>query len=178
MEENDRVPDKAEILASWEMARQEFYAMLDQVPASQWDRKVPAISLFSVGALLVHTSETMRWALQALPELRQGKNFMAIPHSQVEDFKIRSSHEEASRATPQSLHDKFEADYQAAVAALESVKPEEWRQGGTFLDEGFYTVEKLLASRLAHVQEHAVTLGQLLGKLRKGPDDPEGSDTR
>jgi hypothetical protein len=163
MEENDRLPDKAEILASWVLARQEFYAMLDQVPASQWDRKALAISAFSVGALLVHTSETMDWALQALPELRHGKNFMAIPHSQVEEFKIRSSHEKASRATPRSLHDKFEADYQQAVAALESVRPEEWRQGGTFLDEGFYSVERLLASRLAHVQEHAATLGLLLG---------------
>lgn len=163
MKENDHVHDKAEILASWETARQEFYALLDQVPASQWDRKVPAISAFSVGALLVHTSETMHWAFQALPELRQGKNFMAIPHSQIEDFKIRSSHEEASRTTPQSLHDKFEADYQAAVAALESIKPEEWRQGGQFLDEGFYTVEKLMASRLAHVREHAATFHQLLG---------------
>jgi hypothetical protein len=163
MEENDRLPDKAEIRTSWELARQEFYAMLDQVTAGQWDRKVPVISAFSVGALLVHTSETMHWALQALPELRHGKNFMAIPHSQVEDLKIRSSHEKASLATPQSLHDKFEADYQDVVAALESVKPEEWRQGGTFMDEGFYTVERLLASRLAHVQEHAVTLGLLLG---------------
>lgn len=163
MQENDQLPDKAEILASWGLARQEFYAMLDQAAADQWDRKVPAISAFSIGALLVHTSETMHTALQALPELQHGKNFMAIPHSQVEDLKIRSSHEEASRATPRSLHDKFEADYKEMVAALESVKAEEWRQGGTFLDEGFYTVEKLLASRLAHVQEHAITLRLLLG---------------
>jgi len=163
MEESHRVPNKDEILASWETARQKFYALLDQVPDGQWNYKDPAISAFSVGALLVHTSETMRWAFQALPELRQGKNFMAIPHSQIEDFKIRSSHEEASRATPQSLHEKFEADYQAAVAALESVKPEEWRQGGKFLDEGFYTVEKLLSSRLVHVREHAATFHQLLG---------------
>jgi hypothetical protein len=163
MEEKDRLPNKAEILASWELARQEFYAMLHRVTAGQWDRKVPAISAFSVGALLVHTSETMHWALQALPELRHGQNFMAIPHSQVEEFKIRLSHEKASRAIPLSLHDKFEADYQELVAALKSVKPQEWRQGGTFLDEGYYTVERLLASRLEHVQEHAVTLGLLLG---------------
>ena len=162
MEEKDRIPDKAEILAGWEIARREFYALLDQVPAGQWDRKDPAISAFTAGALLAHTSETMQWAVRALPQLRRGKNFMATPHWLVEFFKIRLSRQAARRATPQSLRRKFEADYQAAVAALESVKPEEWRQGGKFFDEGFYTVEKLLASRLAHVREHAATLRQLL----------------
>ena len=46
MEEKDRIPDKAEILAGWEIARREFYALLDQVPAGQWDRQDPAISAF------------------------------------------------------------------------------------------------------------------------------------
>jgi hypothetical protein len=65
-------------------------------------------------------------------------------------------------AETEGLTPRFEADYQAAVAALESVKPEEWRQGGKFFDEGFYTVEKLLATCLSHIQEHAATLRQLL----------------
>jgi hypothetical protein len=163
-EENTRIPDKAEILAGWENARREFYALLDQIPVDQWDRKDPTISAFSAGALLAHTSETMHWAVRALPRLRRGRNFMATPHWLVELLKLRRSQRAASRATPQSLQKKFEADYQAAVAALESIRPEEWRQAGKFIDEGFYTVEKLLASRLAHVQEHAATLRQLLGK--------------
>ena len=145
-------PDRAALRAELERTRREFHDLLASTPECEWKQERGNES-WNVGQLLYHIAYTVGFTADGVQRSRQGKGFN--PPSFLTNLLNEWSTKWGARtATRESIGRRYDDAHAKIVAALDTVKEDEWQKGATFFGR-FLTVEGQFCSVAEHFKEHA-----------------------
>jgi len=149
-------PDRTAIRAELESVQAAFHQLVDSLSDADWRRKSPS-SDWTIGEVLVH----LTWSLEYLPrEVAQaalGKGmFNNLPKAIADPASLYYIRWLARKANRDNIVQRYDAAMAAVIAALDTVRDEDWGKGAKFYGEGFYSIEDLFHTPLDHFREHSV----------------------
>jgi hypothetical protein len=157
------VPDREEIRAALEAERRGFLELLDSLSDGDWRRKRPG-GTWTVGELMTHVMLAQEYVIKELASGRKGKNFWKLPPYIFNPIRIGSARLSNRTVSRRAIRSRFDAASEAILAALDTVKDDEWQKGAYFYDEGYWTVERIFRLQPLHFIEHAEEIKKILGR--------------
>lgn len=149
--------DCSAIRAEIEATREAFRALLATVPERRW-LETADHSKWNGRQILDHIT----WSLEQLPKeiesAKREKGMFNFPKALANFGSLWTVKWSARKATRESLRTRYDAAVENVLAALESVRPEEWNRGARFYGERFYSVTDLFHTPAEHFEEHASLL--------------------
>ncbi len=149
------------IRAELETTRTAYHELLNSLSPEDWKKKSgnPA---WSVGQLMWHIAWGDGFAPRAVADCKRGRG-LNPPQFIGNTVNMLITRLGASRATPQSVAEKYDAAHTAILAVLDKVKEGEWDKGAKIFGE-FFTVESVLRSPVSHFKEHEADVLKGLGR--------------
>jgi hypothetical protein len=132
----------------------DFHVLLDGLTNADLGRRSgnPA---WTVGAVLTH----LVWGLELLPRevasARKSRGMYNLPPILRDVLNAWVTRLAARGQTLESLRQRYDAAFAAAIATLDGVGDNEWQLGARFWSEGFRDIAGLYAGPVDHLAEHA-----------------------
>jgi DinB superfamily len=134
-------------------ARAGFHALLGGL-ADDDLRQRSGNPAWTVGGVLTH----LVWSLELLPRevasARQGKGMFNLPPLLRDVLNAWATRLAARGQTLETLRQRYDAAYAAALATLDGVRDDEFQLGAHFWSEGFRDIAGLYAEQVDHLAEH------------------------
>jgi uncharacterized damage-inducible protein DinB len=153
------------LAAEPEATRQAFYAIVATLSPADWTRP-SANPAWTIGEVLWHITGYLFLIPQQLIWLQTG-TFPDLAHQSAEDLNrgnVRQTRAEAQHQTVTSIIQAYEAGHAATLAALQSVRGDQWRIGVRMPDMGssftgeYRTIEALFRYHARHFAEHVAQI--------------------
>jgi uncharacterized protein (TIGR03083 family) len=163
----DRDAIRAELAAT----RAAFHDLVGTLSPDDWRRPTrnPA---WSVGDLLHHLVASLELLPREVSLARQGKGMYNLPRFVLDPLSAWITRWEARRQSLDSVAQRYDEAYAAAMRILGEVRDDEWGHGARFWGEGFKDIEALFRSQARHFAEHGGDIAAALA-----PDAPVHAPT-
>lgn len=161
--QTETIPDKAEIREEWEAMRQAFPELLADIPEEAWRRQSKS-TRWTVAELCGHIANDVEWTPKMVEHARTGKDLINVGGALGNFINWLHTKISSRNATPESLAQKYDADFADAMAALDTVHDEDWQRGAHFFGEGYWTVEFIFRYLPQHFDEHAEQVRESLAR--------------
>ncbi len=115
--------------------------------------------------LLVHIVFWLRQTPGVVRVVRTGRGIRTIPTSLFDWLNLWLTRLAAWRQNRQSILARYERAYQATLRLVEGIAEEEWNKGASFggpFHGEYRTIEIIIRSHRAHLQQHAAEIRQSL----------------
>ncbi len=157
------VPDREQVRAQLESARDEFTTFVRSLSADDWEHASPNAA-WNIRQLLYHTAWSCEQLAANIPAAKSGKAQGAlVPHVLINPASMLITKWGARGATPSSVNALYERGHATVIRALNSVGDDEWQRGAK--NYGTYsTIEETFASIVSHASEHIGEVRQALGR--------------
>ena len=154
------------VRAELEESRRDFLALLASLSETDLQQKSVTCA-WTVKELLVHIVFWLRQTPGVVRVVRTGRGIRRIPTSLFDWLNLWLTRLAAWRQTRQSITTHYERAYQATLRLVEGIQTEEWNKGAAFggpFHGEYRTIETILRSHRAHLQEHAAEIRQSLSR--------------
>jgi DinB superfamily len=135
-------------------ARAGFHALLDGLTDADL-RRPSGNPAWTVRAVLTH----LVWSLELLPRevasARKGRGMYNFPPILRDGLNAWATRLAARGRTIETLRQRYDAAYSAALALLDGLGDDELQLGARFWSEGFRDIAGLYAAQVDHLAEHA-----------------------
>jgi len=154
---------RSEVVDSLESSQVAFQMMLESLnepdllvtrPGSGW----------SVREVAVHLISSIERTPTLIGRLRRGSDYLNVPLPIAEVIKRLYTRWAARSVTREELIRRFDAACPPVLALVETIRSNEWDQGGYAYGEGHWTVEHALLHQREHVEVHIRQIRRLLGQ--------------
>jgi hypothetical protein len=158
------VPNKTDLADSIGETEQRWCAFVEGLSDVDLVRMDPGAE-WNVAAIVAHVTAAVAMIPLELETIRAGAaGFYALPHEEVEAFKIGSAVEAARSQSRTDMVGRCHSGVLAALAALAGVGDDEWAEGTDFFDEGFWNVERIFRNVARHADVHISHINAILGR--------------
>jgi hypothetical protein len=155
---------RVEVVSSLEVSGVEFQQLLGSLKEADLHVKGPG-SVWSVREVAVHVISSIEHTPTLIGRLRRGNDYLNLPLPIAEVVKRLYTRWAAHNATREELIRRFDAACPPVLALVDTIRWNEWDQGGYAYGEGHWTVEHALLHQREHVEAHIRQIRQLLGQL-------------
>jgi uncharacterized damage-inducible protein DinB len=154
-------PDREAIRAELEAARAGYHELLQSISPEDFKQR-SANRSWKVGQLMWHLAWGMGFIPQSVDQCRKGKGFN--PPQGISNFVNTWLTRVGSRgATAEAVAKKYDESHQKVLAALDTVKDDEWAKGSRQFSID-YTVESTFHIAKEHLDEHRADILKGLGR--------------
>jgi hypothetical protein len=156
-----KIPDKEAVRAELEETRRRYHELLQSL--SPEDMKKPSANrAWKVGQLMWHLGFGLNFIAGSVDQCRKGKG--QNPPQALSDFvNIWITRIGSRGATPEKVAAKYDAAHKKAIAALDTVKDDDWAKGSRQFGT-YYTVETTFQTAKSHFEEHRGDILKGLGR--------------
>jgi hypothetical protein len=157
------MPDREEIRAQLEAAREQFTSFVRSLTADDWERATPNPA-WNVRQLMYHTAWSCGQLASTIAGTKKGAGKGGlVPHALINPASMLITKWGARGGTPASVCALYERGHAAALRALDGVRDDEWQRGAT--NYGTYsTVADTFKTITGHSAEHIGEVRQALDR--------------
>lgn len=139
-----------------------YHELLATLSADDFKKK-SANEAWTVGQLMWHVAWGSTYVASGVERARTGKDLSFPPRGIFDTLNPFVTRFGARGATSESVGKKYDEAYAKALAALDTVKDDEWDKGFKRLGD-FLTVKDVYAENAAHFEEHRTDILKGLGR--------------
>ena len=139
-----------------------YHELLASLAAGDFKKK-SANEAWTVGQLMWHVAWGSGYVASGVERARTGKDLSFPPRGIFDTLNPFVTRLGARGATPESVGKKYDEAYAKAVAAIDTVKDDEWDKGFKRLGQ-FLSVTDVYAENAAHFEEHRADILKGLGR--------------
>ena len=158
-------PNRIALRVGLERLRADFERLVDDVSDTNWGQQ-SRNTRWSNGDVLAHLLQNLTYLPRTVDHARRGKNLLNWSPALLAPINFLLVKRLGMQYRRSTLKAAYGRAVDAALAALDGVRDDEWHLGAHFFGAGFRDIAQLFEAQTAHFSAHEADVRAAIGRER------------